>query len=53
MGQKTLKQRIARAQFCLAKAVRDQRELDARQQQRRLRKLLKKKQAEETAYAMV
>ena len=51
MGLKTLEQRIARAQFCLARAVRDQRELDARQQQRRLRKLLKKKQAEGEIHA--
>ena len=53
MGLKTLEQRIARAQFCLAKAVREQRELDARQQRRRIRKLLKKKQAEGGAHAMV
>jgi hypothetical protein len=50
VGQKTLDQRIARAQFCLKKALDEKRILDAKQQQKRLRRLLKQ-QAEERGAA--
>jgi len=48
---KTLDQRIARARHCLEKAIREQRELDTRQQRRRLRRLLKPQ--ERTTNALV
>jgi hypothetical protein len=40
---KTLDQRIARARHCLEKAIRERRELDTRQQRRRLWRLLNPK----------
>jgi hypothetical protein len=53
MAYKTIEQRVARARFCLEKALREKRELDARQQRRRLGRLLKEQERPGGADALV